>query len=70
MNPVVILKISDSVWFESWQYESIENDVSINYKNVSPAHGFSDEEKEVKISREQAAKIIGFLRDAFNEEKK
>lgn len=40
-------------------------DVSLDYIERSPAHGFSDTETSIDISREKAIEIIEFLQSAF-----
>lgn len=45
MKPTKTLEIGQNVWLEVWRYESLENDVSINYINKATAYGHSDEEK-------------------------
>lgn len=49
----------------SWENKEYPVDVSIDYIERSPAHGFSDTETSIDISREKALEIIEFLQSAF-----
>lgn len=50
----------------SWENKEYPVDVSIDYIERSPAHGFSDSETSIDISREKAIEIIAFLESAFD----
>lgn len=49
------------VWFECYDF----GDVSLNYIEHSPDPWYSDTETDVSISREEAQKIIEFLKEAY-----
>lgn len=49
----------------SWENKAYPVDVSIDYIERSPAHGFSDTETSIDISREKEVEIIAFLQSAF-----
>jgi hypothetical protein len=55
------LQITPTCYFELSEYESFPATLTLDYTEHSPAHGYSDTDTTVDISKGKAAEIIAFL---------
>jgi len=62
------LEISPTCYFEVVEYDSMQNDLTLEYTEHASDHWCSNTHTVLTINKEQADNIINFLSKAFDKE--